>query len=224
MAKQTREQLGVKPNDEIYIKGEVSFARIDKLVEGDALDKVNEERKKRGMIQANAPFRSLTLVNPVVVGNDGSPLAKYHGQEVYTQKASGNKAITLETKSPYAPAYGHIRDGKIVEIEDPKANPAPGQIVYVRIRAYDPKNSYSNLSSAFDAIVFDEGDINFYSGGSLTGFGKVLDMPVESNGAPTVKDVEGKEPKEAPFATTSEPEAPASTEQADTSVEANPFS
>lgn len=190
MSKQTREQLGVKPGDKIVLKGEVTFARLDKLVEGEDLVKENERRSKIGMIKADKPFRSITIKNPEIVQGAGTPLATFHGQQVYPNK-DGENVITLESKSLYPPSYGHLQNGTIVEIEDPQKNPATGQIVYLLIEAYNVKG-FSNMGSTFNAIVFEEGPINFYEGASssaIKGFGEVMNMPVQplNNTQPVVK-------------------------------------
>lgn len=178
MTKQTREQLGVKAGDSIIIKGTVAFARLDKLVEGDALARENERRAKMGMLHTK-PFRSITIEDPEIVKGQGSPLAMFHGQSVYVSKTTGKQTMSFESKSLFAPQYGHIQNGKIVEIADPMRNPAQGQVVYLMITAYAPKG-FNNLGSTFDAIVFEEGPIRFYEGNnSLAGFGAALNMPVE---------------------------------------------
>lgn len=190
MSKQTREQLGVKPGDKIVLKGEVTFARLDKLIEGEDLVKENERRSKIGMIKADRPFRSITIKNPEVVYGAGTPLATFHGQQVYQNK-DGENVITLESKSLYPPSYGHLQNGTVVEIEDPQKNPATGQIVYLLIEAYEVKG-FSNMGSTFNAIIFEEGPINFYEGASssaIKGFGEVMNMPVQplNNTQPVVK-------------------------------------
>lgn len=189
--RQTREQLGVRAGDKIVLKGEVAFARLDKLVEGADLQKENERRDKIGMIKADKPFRSVSIINPEIVQGGNTPLATFHGQQVYQNKDNAN-TITLESKSKFAPSYGHLQNGKIVEIEDPQMNPATGQVVYLLIEAYSVKG-FSNMGSTFNAIVFEEGDIDFYEGASssaLKGFGEAMNMPVEtlSNTQPKVKE------------------------------------
>lgn len=181
MANMTREQLNVQEGDKIVIRGKVSFARVDKLVEGEALDAENKRRTQRGMIPSEKPFRSITLEDPEIVEGKDTPLAQFYGQKVYTSSTSGKQSISIESKSKFAPTYGHIQNGAIVEIDDPQKNPANGQVVYLLIEAFKPKN-YSKLGSSFNGIVFEEGDIKFYEGqggSALAGFGKALGMDVK---------------------------------------------
>lgn len=179
MARQTREQLGVKAGDKIIVKGVVSFARIDKVVSGEALVRENERRKKNGMLPTKE-FRSITIEDPQIVKGQGTPLAMYYGQTLYQAK-SGKQAMSVESKSLYAPSFGHIKNGTVVEIADPQKNPAPGQVVYLMITAFAAKG-FSNLGSTFDAIIYEEGPIKFYEGSasSLSGFGAAMNMPVET--------------------------------------------
>lgn len=194
----TREQLGVKSGDTIIVKGRVAFARLDKLVEGEALARENERRSKLGMLHTK-PFRSITIEDPEIVQGQGTPLAQFHGQSVYQNKQNGKNMMTLESKSLYPPRYGHIQNGKIVEIEDPQKNPAQGQIVYIMIQAFKAKG-FNNLGSSFNAIVFEEGEIKFYEGGDnvLAGFGQALNMPVETLPQAQPQPIE---PQQEPVAT-----------------------
>lgn len=183
MVKMTREQLGVQAGDSIVIKGTVSFARVDKLVEGEALAAENARRKNMNMMAADKPFRSITIEDPTIVQGQGTPLAQFHGQNVYTSGA-GKLSMSLESKSLYPPKFGHIQNGVLVEIADPQKNPAPGQEVFLMIEAYGSKSmSNAKLGSSFNAIAYPEGEIKFYEstgGGGLTGFGQALNLQVQN--------------------------------------------
>lgn len=182
MTKQTREQLGVKEGDKIVIKGVVAFARIDKAVEGQALERENERRRNLGMIPADRPFRSITIAYPEIVSGQGSPLAQFYQQTIYQgkyQNQNGVPMMSLESKSQYPPQFGHIENGVIKQIPDPRKNPAQGQVVYLLIEAFRGKG-YNNLSSSFNSIVYEEGPIRFFEANqALAGFGEALGMPVE---------------------------------------------
>ena len=194
--KQTREQLGVKAGDKIILKGKVTFARLDKVVTGEALAKENERRAKLNMLPTKE-FRSVTIEDPEVVQGQGTPLAMYYGQSVYQSKSNGKNTMSFESKSLYPPQYGHMQDGKIVQIPDPQRNPAQGQEIYLMISAFAPKG-FNNLGSTFDAIVFGEGEIKFYeNNNALSGFGEALNMPVETlptNGQPETQSQPEPEP------------------------------
>lgn len=202
MAKQTREQLGVQPNDKIILKGRVTFARLDKAVTGEALAKENERRAKLGMLKTKE-FRSVTIEEPVVVQGQDTPLANFHAQEVYNAKASGKPTMSFESKSLYPPQYGHMQEnGAVQEMEDPQKNPAQGQEVYLMISAFAPKG-FNNLGSTFDAIVFPPGEIQFYEGkaNNLAGFGQAMNMPVQplgNNGSGQPQPTQEPAPQEQP--------------------------
>lgn len=189
MAKQSREQFGVKAGDRIILKGKAGFARIDKLVEGEALVQENERRKQNGMIVSDKPFRSIVIEEPEIVEGAGTPLANFHAQGVYTASKSGKPSMSFESKSKFAPEFGHMQDGKVVPIADPQKNPAPGQEIYLIIEAYQPKGQ-PKLGSTFNGIVYGEGEIKFYEGqggSALAGFGQALGIEVakgEAQAAP----------------------------------------
>lgn len=192
-----REELGVKAGDQLVIKGIVTFAKLDKLVEGEALIKENERRAKIGMIESK-PFRSVSIENPEIVQGQGTPLETFYGQEVYTAKGTGAPTMTVESKSLFPPKFGHIQNGVIVEIEDPMKNPEKGQEVYLMIEAYSVKG-YANLGSTFNSIVYGEGPIEFYEGAnSLAGFGEALGMPVKALDTTPTPVVPAEEPAPAP--------------------------
>lgn len=180
MAKR-REDFGVKAGDQIVVRGTVSFARLDKLVEGEALEKENARRTRNGGMTTK-PFRSITIENPEFVQGAGSPLAQYHESKAYVNKKTGAPTLSLESKSLFPPKYGHIQeDGTLLEMDDPKKNPAIGQVVYLLIKAFAPKAQGAfNLGSSFESIAFEKGPINFYEGSSnsLEGFGEALGMKV----------------------------------------------
>ncbi|MGX1195820.1 hypothetical protein [Metabacillus sp. SLBN-84] len=189
-AKQTREQLGVQPGDKIILRGRVAFARLDKAVTGEALARENERRAKLGMMKTKE-FRSVTIEQPEIVQGEGTPLANFHAQSVYQSKTTGLPTMSFESKSLFAPDYGHMQeDGTILEMADPGKNPAPGQVIYLMVSAFAPKG-FNNLGSTFDAIVYDKGAIQFYEGknSSLAGFGQAMNMPVErmTDGAGTAQ-------------------------------------
>lgn len=179
MAKTKREDFGVKVNDEIVIKGTISFSQLAELIDGEALAEENRRRQSKGMIMADGPFRSVTIENPEVVKGAGTPLAKYYEQDVYTSK-KGIPTIKFESKSKFPPTYGHmIDDNNVAPIADPKRNPETGQIVYIHLKAYTVKG-YSNIGSSFNTIVFEKGPIKFFGGNTsaIEGFGKAYGVNV----------------------------------------------
>lgn len=210
MAKKSREDFGVQDKDQIVLKGTVTFAKTAKAIAGDELVRENERRAKLGMFIMNDPFRAISLDNLSVVKGGGTPLAQYYESTAYTAKATGKPTISLESKSKFAPAYGHLQDGKVVEMTDPEKNPASGQVVYLIINAYHNKK-YNKMSSTFDAIIFEEGPIKYYEGGAtgaLAGFG----LPVEalSEQAPSQPSNDVQAPAETSAPAQTEQSAPAS--------------
>ncbi|WP_145142163.1 hypothetical protein [Paenibacillus sp. Y412MC10] len=179
MSKLTREQLGVALGDTIIIRGTVTFAKLDKPVDGKALHKVNQRRLKKGMKETK-PFRRITIESPSIIQGQGTPLAKFYEQNIYRNK------MTLESKSLFPPAYKHVQNGDAVTIDDPQKNPAIGQEIMIQISAFQSKG-FPKLGSGLDVIIFPEGPIKFYEANmaedNLPGFGKSFDQLVDT---PTV--------------------------------------
>lgn len=180
MTRMTREQFGVQAGDSIIVRGTVAFARIDKPIDGEELQKENQRRATKGMKAATRPYRSLSIENPSVVAGMGTPLAQYHESRYYQNGKTGIQTMSMENKSLFPPSYGHLQNNVIVPMEDPQKNPAVGQEVYLYITAYGGKGT--NMSSSFDSILFGPGEIKYYTGGanSLEGFGQMLNLPVQA--------------------------------------------
>ncbi|OMF76691.1 hypothetical protein [Paenibacillus glucanolyticus] len=176
MSKLTREQFGVALGDSILIRGTVKSAKLDKPVDGAALDKVNQRRLNKGM-KKTKPFRRITIKNPSIVEGQGSPLAKFYEQNIYRNK------LTFESKSLFPPAYKHMQNGEAVIINDPQKNPATGQEIMIRISTFQSKG-FPYLGSGIDAIIFPEGPIKFYEVSRaeehLPGFGISIDLPIDT--------------------------------------------
>lgn len=202
--RQTREALGVKAGDEVIIRGTVAFSEIAEKVEGDRLAQKVERQKKMGMIYpTDKPHYSLSIVDVSVDPKyQGTPLAKFYGQEVYTNK-DNQTAMTLESKSPFAPKIFHNQgDGKAVEITKLPAEFGQGQEVQLLVRAFASKK-FANLGSAFEAILLPAGDIKYYTSGAssqIEAFGLELDG-VEA----PVAQVDDLSTEDNPFGGSAEP-------------------
>lgn len=208
MARQTREDLGVQLTDTIVLKGKVTYCRIARKIEGEELERQNKEKEAKGMYPSTRPYYALTLEDVEIVRGQGTPLAQYHGQEVYTNKA-GKNAISLTSIGTYPPTVMHKGVGQA----EPQAitlekDLATGQEVEVLMNVFT-SNQYKKLSSSFKAILLPEGEIRYYEGNAnasvLAGFG------LESAPAPAGVDLAPEIP--------SAPVAPATPAPA----ESNPF-
>ncbi|MEK4277602.1 hypothetical protein [Paenibacillus sp. FSL R7-0026] len=177
MSKLTREQFGVAVGDIIIVRGTVMFAKLDKPVDGKALDKVNQRRVEKGMKETK-PFRRITIKNPSFIQGEDTPLAKFYEQNMYQNN------MTLESKSPFPPTYKHLQNGVSVMIEDPQKNPAIGQEIMIQISAFQSKG-FPYLGSGLDVIIFPEGPFELYEASraedKLSGFGKSFDLPATAD-------------------------------------------
>ncbi len=211
--RQTREALGVKAGDQIVIRGKVAFSELATPVEGDRLTQKVERQKKLGMVYpTTVPHRSVTITDVSVEPEfQGTPLATYHGQEIYVNK-DGKHAMTLESKSPFAPDFFHDQgDGKAVKITELPAELGVGQEVKVLITAFASKK-YANLGSAFDAFVLPPGEINYYENTAASQIG-AFGLKLDGEEAPVAK-TEDVDPSDNPFGA-----APADTAVEETAVE-----
>lgn len=164
--KPTREELGVQTGDQIIIKGVVTFSEVASRVEGKRLEeKVKRDESRGAKYPTKVPHYAITLEDVEVVdAYKGTPLAVFHGQDIYQNKA-GKVALSLVTKSPFKPNVYHVQDdGKSVQIEL-ESELGKGQHVELLIKAYGSKD-FSNMGSSFNAIKLPTGDIKYYSSSS----------------------------------------------------------
>lgn len=185
MTKKTREEMGVKAGDKIIIKGIVTFSEVATRVEGQRLDdKIKREEGRGAKFPVTVPHYAIAIED-VEVGDEykGTPLANYHGQEVYLNKA-GKSAMGMVTKSPFKPNVYHIQaDGKALQLEL-EAELGKGQPVELLVEAFGSK-TYAKLGSSFSALKLPQGNIKMYSSSAnseIEAFGlEMVDVaPVQS--------------------------------------------
>lgn len=189
MQKQSREQLGVKPGDEIFIEGKVHFARVAQAIDGEDLANENKRRAGIGLSPMDKAFRTITISDPKVIQGQGTPLAQFHESKIYQPKGDANaRHMSFESKSKIEPKFYCLNaNGEITELKNPGKNPAVGQTVVLRVRAYGGKTATSRLGSTFEDIAYMSRaeDIQFYTGGnsaqSLEGFAKATNRPVSND-------------------------------------------
>lgn len=181
---QSREQYGVKSGDEIFIQGKVHFARVAKAIDGEELANENKRRAGLGLSPMDKPFRSITISEPTVIQGQGTPLAQFHESKIYNPKGNPSaRHMSFESKSKIDPTFYCLDDnGNLAPLENPGKNPAVGQVVVLRVRAYGGKTATSRLGSTFEDIAYmsKANDIQFYTGGgsaqSLEGFAKATNL------------------------------------------------
>ena len=194
MAKRKPQDFGVKANDSVILRGEVAFAILVEKAKDKILENENQRRRSRGLGDMQ-PFYRIELKNPQIVGNANSPLAQYIQEERFYSKKTGGQFFSEDSTSKFPLKFGHVRNGVVKQIEVPNANPANGQQVDILVRTFVNPNFPQNMSMTFDQIVFPEGDIKFYesSNTGLTGYGTIMNMPVENlqNAQEQPKEIDG---------------------------------
>lgn len=220
MAK-SREDFGVKAGDEIFVQGKVSYARIASAIgenNAEELARENQRRQERRISPMDKPFYSISITDPVVIQGQGTPLAQFHESKYYDSKpkdgSAPKKTLSLESKSKRPiEMFCLDENGKWAPMVNPGKNPAIGQEVILRIRAYGGKSATSRMGSTFESVAFvaQAKDIQFYQGGSssaaLEGFGNATRYGT-SNEVQTVPGADaGNQNAEQGFA--QQPAAPA---------------
>lgn len=224
----SREEFGVVAGDEIFVQGNVSYARIAAPIgenNAEELAKENKRRQDRGISAMDRPFFSISITEPVIIKGQGTALAQFHESKYYASKPKDGSApkqtLSLESKSKRPiEMFCQNENGEYAPMANPGKNPAIGQKVVLRIRAYGGKTPTSRMGSTFESVAFQNQakDIQFYTGGSsaaaLEGFGSALNTGI-SNEVQTVpgaaqpsQDAQGGFAQQAPAAPAA-PSAPA---------------
>lgn len=166
-----RQDLGVRPNDEIVIKGRTVFTRnaLHRL-EGEELRQYNQQRTSRNSaaIDQKPAFR-ITLTD-VEFQDPSAPLAQYYAQSLY-QSQNGETQLTIENLGTIPPTVYELQEGTndIKRVEGASYIPT-GITIYLVVKAYENKKYKTNLSSSFEAIICPPGTeyVNTYTGATIS--------------------------------------------------------
>lgn len=214
------EDLGAKVGDQIIIEGTVAFSEIATRVEGERLARKIERQEKQGFkYPETRPHYALSIVDVAIdPQSQGTPLAQYYGEQVYTNK-DGKLALSLVTTSNFPPRIYHEQeDGTAVQIEELPAELAVGQKVKVLIQTFASKK-FSNMGSSFNALLLPAGEVSYYTNNAASEIEAFGLKPAEAQPQATVKP--DTDPADNPFGAS----APEQTEEPkqEEAAASNPF-
>ena len=166
-----RQDLGVRPNDEIVIKGRTVYTRnaLHRL-EGEELRRYNQQRTARNSaaIDQKPAFR-ITLAD-VEFQDPSAPLAQYYAQSLY-QSQNGETQLTIENLGVIPPTVYELQEGtNDIKLVEGASYIPTGITVYLVVKAYENKKYKTNLSSSFEAIICPSGTeyVNTYTGATIS--------------------------------------------------------
>lgn len=152
----TEEKIRLQEIDagaKVFVKGKVSYSRIGSYIEGEELDKYNENR----MFKKQQPFYTMTIKEISNINSQSSLLGKYIAQRTYTSKKYPNngKCYTIDgignlpeiMKLNENGSYSKVNNENGLEIQSDTE-------VTLVLRVYKSKN-YSNKGLGFNGILIE---------------------------------------------------------------------
>lgn len=156
----------------VLVDGELVFARISKVVEGEALAKSDATRVSNGMRAIGVPHTSITLANAEVRVTDPNGPTKednFVSERRYTSAKHPDRGLqyTIDNKSNQLPVIYQLGDdGTYHQVNPLKGELASGTKVTIALRVYKPK-SYDNRGLSLDQVLINQaGPTPYYSGGA----------------------------------------------------------
>ena len=202
------QDYNVMPGDQVMLEGTLSYSRIANKIDGEALRQENERRAANGMIQANAPFWSIALDDPIVIYKSGdpnqpTPLESFWANEKIYSKRSGGTGTSAEKKGNIPPNVFQLKGSNAIPLHL-AGELASGSRVRVIIETYRAK---MGMGYGFSSVLVMDDPVHYFEGNSiaraLIGYGIAV-----SNEEANVVSVSELETEETPAA----PAAPAAPE------------
>lgn len=156
----------------VWVKGQVTFSRITKFIEGEALQKENQRRANRGLIPANRPYTTISISNAQIIPKNTSGLnmeEQYVQNKFYTKADAPNVFhYAFENKSPYLPRVCVLKEGtknSYVQI-NPEGELDNGLNVILIMETFASKQYGNTIGLGLNQIMVTE-PIRYYSGASV---------------------------------------------------------
>ena len=156
------------PGTTVVIRGQLTFSRLAKLVEGAELARADAQRVQNGMQAIGVPHTSVNLAHAEVVYADpANPTAEeifVNERRFISRKHPDNgQSYSIDNKSTKLPIVGTRNARNEVEQVILESDLAAGLQVTLVLRVYKPKN-YSNCGLSLDLVVVEE-PIRYYNPG-----------------------------------------------------------
>lgn len=162
----------LRPQETFMVRGRVSFCRVAKHIEGEALKRDIENRKRLGRNAIERPYTTLTIYDAQVVPKNPSQLTmeeQYANEAMFKSSSAQNTGMcfTGVNKSRRLPWVGILEGCTVKQLDGIPSELAIGMDVTLVMRVFSaPQNNGVSL----DGVICNE-PIRYFSGVDLTGYG-----------------------------------------------------
>ena len=203
----------LRENQQILVKGVLSFSRLSKLIEGKELtDRVAAEKARGIKFPTDKPHTTITIVDAEVLPADpqaATPEEIYVHERIFTYNKgenAGKQALTVDNKSTYlpnilAPSKTEAGAYEQVKLERDLASGIPVTLV---INTYGSA-SFANKGIGLQQVVLHE-EVRYYASGAtaaisaLAARGIVVTGSIENVAAPAPGSADETAAAQAAFA------------------------
>ena len=153
-------------NTEAYVRGQVKFCRIARLIEGKALEDDANRKRSIGKDPITVPYTSLTIIAPQVVpktpGEKSAFEAFLESERFYVSTKYGDVRFEAISKNPKKlPEVGHYQESsgtyKPVVLQGELAE---GATVMMKVRVFAGKASNHGMN--LDAVMVMDPEVRYY--------------------------------------------------------------
>lgn len=154
----------------VLVKGKLTFSRLTRLVEGEALARVDAQRVSNGMQPIGRPHTSISLAHAeVLFQNPAEPTKEeqFVEERRYTSKKHPEygECYSLDNKSDRLPIVSKLNaEGKAEQVELAGELAADVEVIVV-LRVYKPRN-YNNRGLSLDQVIIQDTEVKYFSAGA----------------------------------------------------------
>lgn len=155
----------------VLVRGNVTFSRITRRLEGEELKNDQARRRTRGQIPIDKPYVTISICNATIVPkvpNTLTPDEQYVAERFYTSQKPEKPGMnfTIDSKSQYLPYISQVKEGNPREVDQvkPLGEPATGLDVVLVLRIFQSSN-YGGMGRkgvTLDGIIAQE-PIRYYT-------------------------------------------------------------
>lgn len=155
----------------VLVRGKLGFARLTRLIEGEALAASDARRISNGISPVGVPHTTVSIHDAHVVPKDGAALTveeQFINERLYVPKKNpgAGKSYSIDSKGSNLPIIA-IPDAGNKLVQDTSGRELAQELdVTLVLRVYKPKN-YNNRGMSLDQVIVNE-PVRYYGGSSST--------------------------------------------------------
>lgn len=147
------------PNSIVFVRGNITFARLTSHIEGDELKKDQKRRESRGQIPIDKPYTTVTVTNAKIQqmqqGVKTNEEQFVEGKFYYKNDNPSVYNYTVNSKSPFLPYVSQAVDGDISNVNEiaPEGELDNGLDVILVLRIFQTKGFNGRKGVSLDGVI-----------------------------------------------------------------------